>query len=86
MSSKANTVPGPWAKRTGPYDRHGRCEYFVYWVADYHPGHPEGEHRIAIRGQVYFADPKEHGHDKYADWPGIDRANMIVEEYKSTTQ
>jgi len=34
----------------GPDDR-GRYHYALFWIADYHPGHPLGEHRTAERGQ-----------------------------------
>jgi hypothetical protein len=37
----------------GP-DSQGRYGYFVFWWADYHPGHPDGEHARRERGQVYF--------------------------------
>jgi hypothetical protein len=44
---------------SGPDDR-GRYLYTLLWTADYHPGHPLGENRIAERGQVFFAPlPKE---------------------------
>jgi hypothetical protein len=42
-------------------DNKGRCEFWLFWMADYHPGDPAGEHRLAERGQIYFADPREHG-------------------------
>lgn len=42
-------------------DSKGRCSFALYWIADYHPGDPAGEHRIAERGQGFFADPREHG-------------------------
>jgi len=38
----------------GP-DERGRYLYTLLWTADYHPGHPLGENRIAERGQVFFA-------------------------------
>ena len=37
----------------GP-DEHGRYHYARFWWADYHPGHPLGEHRRAERGQHFF--------------------------------
>lgn len=40
----------------GP-DRHGRYHYALFWLADYHPGHPAGEDRIAERGQHFFGVP-----------------------------
>lgn len=36
---------------TGP-NRDGDYSYFVYWMADYHPGHPDGEYRWRERGQI----------------------------------
>lgn len=42
-------------------DAFGRCTFSLIWMADYHPGHPEGEYRRAERGQVFFADPRKHG-------------------------
>jgi len=38
----------------GP-NRGGEYHYAIFWMADYHPGHPEGEYRIAERGQHYLA-------------------------------
>lgn len=38
---------------SGP-DSLGRYSYTLYWMADYHPGHPEGEYRRAERGQCFF--------------------------------
>ena len=43
-------------------DSDGRCRFFLYWGADYHPGHPDGEYRHAERGQGFFADPRNYGH------------------------
>ena len=37
---------------SGPDDL-GRYVHFRFWMADYHPGHPDGEHRLAERGQVF---------------------------------
>ena len=39
----------------------GRCQFTLYWTADYHPGHPLGEYRTAERGQRFFADPTRYG-------------------------
>jgi hypothetical protein len=41
---------------SGP-DRDGKCHFALFWMADYHPGHPQGEHRIAERSQHLRADP-----------------------------
>lgn len=40
--------------QSGP-DKEGRYRFTLYWTADYHPGHPEGEHRRAERGQCFHA-------------------------------
>ena len=37
---------------SGP-DQQGNYHYALFWLADYHPGHPGGEYRIAERGQHY---------------------------------
>jgi hypothetical protein len=42
-------------------DKYNKCAFTLYWMADYHPGHPDGEYRTAERGQVFYADPREHG-------------------------
>jgi hypothetical protein len=44
---------------SGP-DRQGRYQYTLFWMADYHPGHPDGEHRLAERGQVFLGVPPHH--------------------------
>lgn len=38
-----------WA---GP-DKDGHYSYSGTWWASYHPGHPLGEHRMALRGQCF---------------------------------
>jgi hypothetical protein len=38
----------------GP-DREGKYHYALLWMADYHPGHPLGENRIAERAQHFRA-------------------------------
>jgi len=38
----------------GP-DELGRYHYFIFWLADYHPGHPEGEYARRERGQMFHA-------------------------------
>lgn len=40
----------------GP-DQHGRYSYFLYWLDNYFPGHPEGEYVERERGQVFFGVP-----------------------------
>jgi hypothetical protein len=44
----------------GPY-QDGTYMYTLYWMAEYHPGHPEGEYRRAERGQVFRGNPDQHG-------------------------
>jgi len=44
-----------------PLDKDGKCSFFLYWFADYHPGDPGGEYRIAERCQVFYANPLDHG-------------------------
>ena len=48
----------------GP-DQLGRYSWALFWMADYHPGHPDGENRIAERGQHRFGVIP----DKYAHLP-----------------
>jgi hypothetical protein len=43
-------------------DEHGRCSFTLRWIANYHPGHPDGAYRRAERGQCFFADPLKYGH------------------------
>lgn len=45
-----------------PTDEKGECSFSLFWMADYHPGHPQGEHRTAERGQCFRADPRKYGH------------------------
>ena len=47
-----------------PSDEQGRCRFTLYWMADYHPGHPLGENRRAECGQVFYADPESYGHPR----------------------
>lgn len=42
----------------GP-DEQGRYEFTVKWWANYHPGHPGGEHAWRQRGQVFFDKPQK---------------------------
>ena len=37
----------------GP-DGLGRYSYTLFWWADYHPGHPDGEHARRERAQEFF--------------------------------
>lgn len=41
-------------------DALGRQSFSIYWLANYHPGHPEGEYRWAIRGQNFFAKVSDY--------------------------
>jgi hypothetical protein len=36
-------------------DRDGMCRFTKFWLADYHPGHPQGENRLAERAQAFHA-------------------------------
>jgi hypothetical protein len=45
-------------------DSHGRCLFDLFWMADYHPGHPDGEHAHRERGQGFFGDPSDRGFDR----------------------
>jgi hypothetical protein len=45
-------------------DKDGECSFSLFWMADYHPGHPLGEHRTAERGQCFRADPRKYGHPR----------------------
>lgn len=42
-------------------DALGRCRFTLFWMSDYHPGDPAGEHRTAERAQVFFANPTDYG-------------------------
>jgi len=56
-------------------DDKGRCMFFLYWMANYHPGHPDGEYRVAERGQVFYADPMKYGFprpEQVEDWNDVD--------------
>ena len=48
-------------KYHGETDSLGRCHFSLHWIATYHPGHPDGEYRLAKRGQHFFADPRKFG-------------------------
>ena len=47
----------------------GRCHFGLYWMADYHPGDPAGEHRTAERCQEFKADPRRYGHPRPEEVP-----------------
>lgn len=57
------TISGFRIEYHGKADDEGRCFFTLYWMADYHPGHPDGEYRKAMRGQNFFADPRQYGFD-----------------------
>lgn len=59
----------------GP-DRWGRYSYIIYWIADYTPGHPDGEYASRVKGQVFFANPSQNGHDEFIE---VDRQPEIWE-------
>ena len=56
MATKCNPIHRIEYHDTGS-DDYGRRRFTVFWMADYHPGHPDGEYRTAERGQGFFADP-----------------------------
>jgi hypothetical protein len=41
----------------GP-NKSGEYHYALFWMADYHPGHPEGEYGWRERGQHFLAPLK----------------------------
>ena len=45
----------------GKTDSYGKCSFTLYWMADYHPGHPDGESGWRERGQCFHADPRDYG-------------------------
>lgn len=53
---------------SGP-DRLNRYVYSLYWMADYHPGHPDGEYKRRERGQ-YF-------HAQLPDWADNDKSRVM---------
>jgi len=81
-SPAAQPTPGPWIDVHGGLDSFGRASFTVYWLTDYHPGHPAGETGIDIRGQVYFADPSRFaGH---ADWANGTAARAAIARATAT--
>lgn len=48
-------------------DSLGRCSFSLHWMADYHPGHPDGEYQRRERAQTFFADPLKFGHQRPED-------------------
>ena len=46
----------------GKSDTQGRCSFSLHWMAEYHPGDPQGEYRLAERGQHFFGDPTKRGY------------------------
>jgi hypothetical protein len=42
----------------GP-NKNGYYHIAEFWMADYHPGHPLGEHRVAERGQHFLTNSWE---------------------------
>ena len=49
-------------------DRLGRVHYAKFWMADYHPGDPDGEHRWAERGQHFLGVPNIEGVDEVIEF------------------
>jgi len=60
---------------SGP-DSHGRYVHTRYWMAEYHPGHPDGEYRLTERGQVFHSvlptPTPEDDHEYDEGWDGIE--------------
>lgn len=48
-------------------DSQGRCHFSLHWLADYHPGHPDGEYGTRERGQHFFTDPTTKGFPRPED-------------------
>ncbi len=63
---------------SGP-DALNRYHYTLYWIADYHPGDPRGEYRIAERGQNFHAQLPEEA-DMHANETN-DTAPAYCEEH-----
>ncbi len=51
----------------GP-DSRGAFTYFLYWMDDYFPGHPEGEYVIRERGQIFRELSGRHLDDESITW------------------
>ena len=47
---KLNTLP----------DKNDKFIYTKYWICSYFPGHPDGEHLIRYREQVFTGDELKH--------------------------
>ena len=41
-------------------DKEGKARFFLYWMDNFHIGHPKGEHRYAERGQIFKGVPSEY--------------------------
>jgi len=41
----------------GPIQADGRCHFVLFWMANYHPGDPNGEYGWRERGQHFYANP-----------------------------
>ncbi len=57
-------MPSSRIEYHSPTNDRGRCTFTLYWMADYHPGHPDGEYRRAERAQWFRDDPRKHGHPR----------------------
>jgi len=56
----------------GP-DRFGNYHYAIFWLANYHPGHPDGEYGWRERGQHYYGNPERHNIDIWEDFRILNR-------------
>lgn len=43
----------------GP-DSDGKYLFWIFWMDNYHPGHPKGEYRLAERGQLFKSNPLKY--------------------------
>ena len=78
-------LPGERIEYDSGSDKDGRCSFTLYWMADYHPGHPQGEHRRAERGQVFHGDPRAYGYPRPEDATEADRkVNVSQKELNRT--
>lgn len=57
-------LPGGRIEYASGSDKDGKCRFTLFWMADYHPGHPKGENRLAERGQAFHADPRSYGYPR----------------------
>ena len=66
-------LPGKRIEYDSGSDKEGKCSFTLFWMADYHPGHPTREHGWAERGQCFHADPRAYGYPRPEDATEADR-------------